>query len=390
MSAPTVFQCPDCHQELTVRPEDSGQDVRCQSCGRPVPAPTRDGAGRPPGLAIPGYEILGTLSNGAMGMVLKARQRSVDRLVAIKVLREQFARDEEYTQRFWREAQIGARLTHANLITTLDAGEAGGRPYLVMEHVEGESLQTHLDRGHVFDEKEAIRVVLGVAEALRHAHRCGLIHRDVKPANVILTRDGGVKLADLGLARPAGDECWALAEAGMAVGTPDYISPEQVRGQVDIDGRSDLYSLGATLYHMVTGRVPFGGATSSEVLRKHVDPRTSYLPPQALNPQLGTSLGAVVGKMMARNRQDRYRDADDLILDLECLIRGDRPLVAERAPEVLAPLAAGEAAPARPDPQADGVPIRGEDDPTWTILLVVPTLLLALALIGTLVVLIAF
>ena len=160
---------------------------------------------------------------------------------------------------------------------------------------------------------------------------------------MILTKDGGVKLADLGLARLTDDEKWGLSEAGMAIGTPYYISPEQVRGQTDIDIRADIYSLGATLYHMVTGKVPYGGETPNEVMRKHVDPNVQLVPPDHLNTKLSGGLGMVVETMMAKNREHRYRNPDDLILDLKCLIQGESPMIAGQKPETLAGLAEGEA-----------------------------------------------
>ena len=169
-----------------------------------------------------------------------------------------------------------------------------------------------------------------------------MIHRDIKPENVILTKDGGVKLADLGLARLTDDEKWGLSEAGMAIGTPYYISPEQVRGQTNIDIRADIYSLGATLYHMVTGKVPYGGETPNEVMRKHVDPKVAIVPPDHLNSKLSGGLGMVVETMMAKNREHRYQTPDDLILDLKCLQRGESPMIAGQKPETLLALAEGE------------------------------------------------
>ena len=152
-----------------------------------------------------------------------------------------------------------------------------------------------------------------------------------------------MKLADLGLARITDDEKWGLSEAGMAIGTPYYISPEQVRGQTNIDIRADIYSLGATLYHMVTGRVPYGGETPSEVMRKHVDPKVTIVPPDHLNTRLSGGLGMVVETMMAKNREHRYQSPDDLILDLKCLARDESPMIAGQKPESLLGLAEGEA-----------------------------------------------
>ena len=344
---------------------------------RPAPPPAAGGAAP----TIPGYTILGVVRDGAMGRVYRARQDGLGRRVAVKVLHAGLAGQPEYVRRFRREAQLAARLAHRHIPRVFDAGEVDGRPYLVMEYVDGETAQDRLDRGEVFGEREAVAIALDVARALRHARRRGLIHRDVKPANLMLSRRG-VQLIDWGLARRVDDFAWATAEAGSAIGTPQYISPEQIRGQVDVDIRADIYGLGATLYHMVTGRAPYGGDTTAEALRGHTDSSVRLVPPDAVVPGLSGRLGAVIGKMMARNRQDRYRQPDDLILDLQCLLRGDRPLLADSAPEALAPLAAGEA--------NDGPSPRGDvADRGGIALLVAPALLLALALLITVVLLVA-
>ena len=293
-------------------------------------------------LEIPGYQILGPLGKGSMGMVYKAKQTSVDRIVAIKVLHGALASNKEFVRRFDREAKIAAKLSHNNIVNAIDAGEVSGHFYFVMEYVEGETIKDMMEKGRVFDEKTGLKIVLAVAEALKHAHAKGLVHRDVKPENVILTRDGGVKLADLGLARPTADEQWALSEKGMAIGTPYYISPEQVRGAVDVDIRADIYCLGGTLYHMVTGRVPYPGETPTEVMKKHVDEKLELVPPDHINTNLSGGLGEVVEMMMARKRDDRYRNPDDLILDLKCLLAGEPPMIAQQKAESLAKLAEGE------------------------------------------------
>jgi serine/threonine-protein kinase len=190
-------------------------------------------------------------------------------------------------------------------------------------------------------------------------HQRGLTHRDIKPANIILTPEGVVKLVDLGLARPLGDETWAVAEAGMAVGTPEYMSPEQTRGQSDLDIRSDLYSLGATLFHLVTGRVPYGGKSVAEAMHRHASARIPLPAPESFNDALTSGLGAIVRKLMAWTREDRYGTLDDLIFDVARMLRGARPLIAEIAPEALAPLAAG----ARPADVAVPRPRSEADDP---------------------------
>ncbi|MCA1684648.1 MAG: serine/threonine protein kinase, partial [Planctomycetia bacterium] len=242
-------------------------------------------------LEIPGYKILERLGKGSMGMVFKARQTSVDRIVAVKILLDALAQNKEFIKRFDREAKIAAKLSHNNIVNAIDAGEVDGHHFFVMEYVEGSTIKDALDKNKQFEEKAALKVVMAVAEALKHAHERGLIHRDIKPENVILTKDGNVKLADLGLARLTADEKWAMSEAGMAIGTPYYISPEQVRGQVDVDIRADIYSLGATFYHMVTGRVPYDGETPTEVMRQHVDKNATLVPPDHVNTSLSSGLG---------------------------------------------------------------------------------------------------
>ena len=302
---------------------------------------------------IPGYQIIERLGKGSMGLVFKAKQTSVDRIVAVKVLLDSLAENKEFIKRFEREAKIAAKLSHNNIVNAIDAGEVEGHHFFVMEYVEGATIKDELDKNKVFDEKVAIKIVLAVAEAMKHAHERGLIHRDIKPENVMLTKDGNVKLADLGLARPTADENWAMSEAGMAIGTPYYISPEQVRGQVDVDIRGDIYSLGGTLYHMVTGRVPYSGATPQEVMRKHVDKNVHLEPVDHVNTRLSSGIGVVVETMMARNRDNRYRNPDDLILDLKCLLQGESPMIAGGKADSLAGLAEGDAT----DDEGGGSPV---------------------------------
>ena len=294
-------------------------------------------------LEVPGYVILEQIGKGSMGLVYKAKQASVNRVVAVKVLLNALAQNKEFIKRFRREAEIAAKLAHNNIVGVIDAGEVAGHHYFVMEFVEGETIKDILEKGKIFDERVALEIVLAVAEALKHAHLRGLIHRDVKPENVILTKDGGVKLADLGLARPTADEKWAMSEAGMAIGTPYYISPEQVRGQVNVDIRADIYGLGATLYHMVTGQVPYTGETPNDVMKKHADKKVLLVPPDHLNTRLSSGLGEVVETMMAKDRENRYRNPSDLILDLKCLLQGETPMIAAQKADSLANLAEGEA-----------------------------------------------
>ena len=277
---------------------------------------------------IPGYKILGKVGAGAMAFVYKAKQLSLDRTVAIKLLPHRFSENPEYVSRFYKEGKAAGKLHHNNIVQAIDVGEAGGYHYFVMEFVEGKTISDDLSAGNVFTEQDALDIVIQVARALEHAHGIGLIHRDVKPKNIMITKDGVVKLADMGLARETTDLEAAQSEQGKAYGTPYYIAPEQIRGAIDIDGRADIYGLGATFYHMVTGRVPFMADDSAEIMKKHL--RERLIPPDHINTSLSAGLSEVIEIMMAKNKEDRYKDASELLVDLEALRNGQPPLHAHK------------------------------------------------------------
>ena len=197
-----------------------------------------------------------------------------------------------------------------------------------MEYVEGKTVYDDLAKGKVYSEAEALDIIIQVARALAHAHGKGLIHRDVKPKNIMITKEGVVKLADMGLARAKDDKETAAQEAGRAYGTPYYISPEQIRGELDIDFRADIYSLGATFYHMVTGKVPFDGASPSAVMHKHL--KEPLLPPDHINTSLSAGVAEIIEVMMAKKRDNRYTSTEDLLKDLLAVQRGEPPLQARR------------------------------------------------------------
>ncbi|MHC4573439.1 MAG: serine/threonine protein kinase [Planctomycetota bacterium] len=277
---------------------------------------------------IPGYKILGKLGSGAMAIVYQARQLSLNRTVAIKILPKRFSENPEYVERFYREGQAAAKLNHNNIVQAYDVGEAGGYHYFVMEYVEGRTLYDDLAAGKVLSEEEALDIVIQVAHALAHAHARGLIHRDVKPKNIMIDPAGVVKLADMGLARETTDIELAQTEAGKAYGTPYYIAPEQIRGRIDIDERVDIYSLGATFYHMVTGRVPFMAEDPTEVMKKHL--KEQLIPPDHINTSLSAGVSEVIEIMMAKRKEDRYGSMEEVLADLEALREGQPPLRAHQ------------------------------------------------------------
>ena len=280
------------------------------------------------GQKIPGYQLLEKIGQGSSGIVYKAKQLSMNRVVAVKALHPRIAANPEYLQRLTREAHLAAKLSHNNIIQAIDVGSAGDLHYFVMEYVEGTTLKQELEAGKRYSEKEAVDIGLQIAQALQHAARRGLIHRDVKPANIVLTPEGIAKLADLGMARDTADVAVVRAEKGLTIGTPFYIAPEQIEGKDDIDVRADIYSLGATLYHLVTGRPPFPGAKTDEVLEAHLEQELT--PPDHINTDLSSGFGEVVEFMMAKDRRQRYQKPDDLILDLERLLTGEAPKLAHQ------------------------------------------------------------
>ncbi len=262
---------------------------------------------------IGGYELLDELGTGAMGAVFQARQISLNKIVALKLLLPKFARDRVYAERFQREARAAARLNHPNIILPFDVGCDDGYHWIAMEYVPGINAREKVESEGPMDVREALRICVEVIKALGFAWKNGIIHRDVKPANIMLCDDGRVKLGDLGLARveSGGD----LTQVGKCIGTPFYMAPEQAIDNRTIDCRCDIYSLGASLYHMVTGTVPFMGATAAAVLTKHI---TEALPdPREHRPDLPDNLVRVIGRMMVKDPEERYQTAEEVLDDLK-------------------------------------------------------------------------
>jgi serine/threonine-protein kinase len=267
---------------------------------------------------IAGYRLVAPLGRGSMGAVYRAVQLSLDRPVAIKILSQALGQNPAFARRFEREALASAKLHHPNIIGALDVGEENGIRYLVMEYVEGQTVAQMLAAGPM-DEHRAVGIVIQVARALDHAHRNEIVHRDVKPANVIVTKEGVAKLCDLGLAKHMEADA-SQTDEGLAMGTPFYVSPEQARGERRIDIRTDIYALGATLFHMVTGRVAFPGPNPAVVMTKHInEPLES---PDDVNPDVSRGLSQIIEKMMAKERESRYQTPAELMTDLQAWLEG--------------------------------------------------------------------
>lgn len=280
------------------------------------------------GQQIPGYQILSKLGAGAMATVYKAKQISLDREVAIKVLPQKFTSNPDFVRRFYDEGRAAGKLNHPNIVGALDVNEANGYHYFVMEYVEGHTVFDHLQKQGRYSEQEALNIAIDTAKALEHAHKAGFIHRDVKPKNIMITKSGTAKLADMGLARAVSDREAAEQEQGKAFGTPYYISPEQIRGEMNVDFRADIYGFGATLYHMVTGQVPYEAPNPSAVMAKHL--KAELTPPDHINSQLSTGLCEIIEVCMQKDREKRYDDTSELLEDLQAVAKGESPTRARR------------------------------------------------------------
>lgn len=255
------------------------------------------------------YEILGRIGSGGMSVVYKAKCHTLDRLVAIKVLKEEFASDENFVSKFKMEAQAAARLSHPNIVNVYDVVDEGDLHYIVMELIEGITLKNYIEKKGFLENKEAIGIAIQVAQGIAAAHEQHIIHRDIKPQNMIISKDGTVKVADFGIARAVSSQTMNAT----AVGSVHYISPEQARGGY-CDERSDIYSFGITLYEMVTGRVPFEGDNTVAVALAHLE--EAVTPPSRLNPMVSRGLEEIILKCTQKKPDRRYPSIGDVITDL--------------------------------------------------------------------------
>jgi serine/threonine-protein kinase len=255
------------------------------------------------------YEILKILGSGGMGRVLHARDRVLDREVAVKFLVDRYASDAVFAQRFLGEARTAASLNHPNIVQIYEFGRTDTCAYLVMEYVDGRTLRALMAELGRFSERRAVELIDTAAAALGIAHARGIVHRDVKPDNMMLTQAGEFKLVDLGLAKCL-DSDGSHTETGQSMGTPHYISPEQVLGAKIIDQRADIYSLGASLFCLATGRVPFEGSSGAHIMSRHLnDPLPD---PRTLVPELSEGFCSLVRRAMAKDPGQRYQDTDEL------------------------------------------------------------------------------
>ncbi|MGO9977335.1 MAG: protein kinase domain-containing protein [Solirubrobacteraceae bacterium] len=258
------------------------------------------------------YRLEARIGAGGMSTVYRALDETLQRRVAIKLMNREIAGDADQLARFRREARAVAQLSHAHVVGVIDAGEDAGQPYIVFEYVAGENLKERIRRLGRLPIAESVAYAIEIARALAAAHARQIVHRDVKPQNVLIDEEGSVKVTDFGIARTLEED--GLTADGRVIGTTDYVSPEQALGQV-VTGQSDLYSLGVALYEMLTGEVPFKGEGQVVVAMKHV--REPFPDVRAKRPEVSATLAALIEKATTKRAQDRYENAEQLIADLE-------------------------------------------------------------------------
>jgi serine/threonine protein kinase len=340
------IRCPRCRSTYEAEP---GKPAACPACAgaaqavtqvespaaapaptaEPSPAKSRAPAPDPAvGKVVGGYRILSRLGRGGMSTVYKAVQVSLDRFVALKIPHDDFIRDERFRARFDREARTLAKLDHPNIVQIIDVGTAAGRYYIAMEYVEGTTLGRYLAQRGPLPLPAGAVLLKKCCAALARAHEAKIVHRDIKPDNILLTVGGQPKLTDFGLAKPL-DAASTLSLTGTILGTPLYMSPEQADG-ADVDARSDLYSLGATFYHALTGRPPFEGATAVTIVLKHT--KEPLKPAHQMNASIPAGLSDVLTRMLAKKPEDRFPSAEAVIAAIEAWEQGKAPTARPAAP----------------------------------------------------------
>jgi serine/threonine protein kinase len=309
---------------------DNPADTRfCGQCGAPLPPAQDRGRGTETfqsgiikelksGTTFAGrYQVIEELGKGGMGRVYKVFDEKIKEKIALKLLKPEISEDEQAIERFSNELRFSRKISHRHVCRMYDLGEADGTHYITMEYVSGEDLKSILRMMGPMSAGKVVFIAKQVCEGLAEAHRLGVVHRDLKPQNIMIDREGNIRIMDFGIARSL--KVKGMTGAGVVIGTPEYMSPEQIEGQ-EVDNRSDIYSLGIILYEMATGRVPFQGDTflSIAVKQKTEQPRN----PRELNPQIPDDLNRLILRCLEKSKEKRYQKAEDILADLSKIEKG--------------------------------------------------------------------
>jgi serine/threonine-protein kinase len=316
--------------EISSGGNPAGGIVRCPQCGNAITTPQKLIL---QGMTIGDYSLESLLGAGGMGEVWLANQKSLGRKAAVKILSQKFSGNSEFIARFIREMKLVGLLDHPNIVRAYEAGYDKGFYFLATFYVKGKTLESIQNDGKIFDEKAALEIVAKVAEALKYAWtKHSVLHRDIKPANIMIDDEGAVKLVDMGISKTLGKSD-SLTMTGVILGTPSYMSPEQAMSEKNIDHRSDIYSLGATLYHMMTGVVPYQATNAMGIIARHIS--ESLPSPRKINPAISPGAEALLNKMMAKDKHGRQETWDELIEDIKAVLGGALPSKVEKEKENL-------------------------------------------------------
>ncbi len=314
-------KCHQCGVTVKVSIEKAGYAANCSNCGASIDVPL---PGVAEGQDYGDFLLKRRLGRGGMGEVWLAEQKAMARLAALKILPPAMALDDDYRERFLREARIAGKLHHPNIATAFSAGMVNGLYFLASRYIEGVNLADLQKTGQEFEERDVLAKVIQIADALDYAwNEYNIIHRDIKPENIMLGDSGKPVLLDLGIAKQIGGDSPGLTQVGIIIGTPDYISPEQANGESDIDFRTDIYSLGATIYHLLTGEPPFGTGMAQVILgRVLTNPLKA---PDLVNPAISPATSALIRKMMIKDRDARQQSWKEVVDDVQKAINGVSP-----------------------------------------------------------------